>query len=130
MIDDGSMAASILSAGEGGVFDFAAPPGVGGALLRQAQLLPPGRYRIDGVSGGIEQDAHALPYWVLSCRRDGRELGRVTVPASNRSGGRFGGELVVPAGCPAQLLTLVARPSELVGGSVGRIERVQLGPVR
>lgn len=128
--DDGSIATSIQRGKDGGVFDFAAPASVGGALLRQVQLLSPGTYRLAGVSSGIEQAAEALLYWSLTCRTSRRELGRVVVPASAQAGGRFDGRLVVPADCPVQELTLIARPSDSVGGLTGQIERVQMVPVR
>lgn len=129
-VDDGSIASSIQRGDAGGVFDFAAPASVGGALLRQVQLLLPGNYRITGLSSGIEQAADALPYWSLSCRKDDKELGRVVVPVSSQAQGRFEGRFVVPSGCPVQVLTLIARPSDAVGGVTGQIRRVQLVPAR
>lgn len=133
-INDGRVTASIQrggdpGAGGGGIVDFAAPASVGGALLQQLQVLPPGDYRIEGRSAGIEQPEGARPYWALSCR-DGRELGRVVLPDSAQAKGRFAGRFSVPAGCPAQVLALVARPSDAVGGLSGQIERVLLSPAR
>lgn len=114
---------------ESGVFDFSAPASIGGPLLQQEQLLPPGTYRLSGHSDGIEQADNARPYWLLSCR-NGRELGRVVVPNSAQAGGNFFGSFAVPADCPAQVLNLVARPSEAVSGLSGRIDRVELVPAR
>ena len=114
---------------EGGIFDFSAPPSIGGPLLAQLQLLPPGTYRLSGHSDGIDQADDARPYWSLSCRK-GKELGRVFVPNSDQAGGKFTGTFTVPAGCPAQGLVLVARPSEAVSGLSGRIDRVELVPAR
>lgn len=112
-----------------GAFDFAAPASVGGPLLQQLQLLPPGRYRLSGHSQGIDQPARAAPYWTLRCD-GGRELGRVDLPNSTEADGRFAATLDVPAGCPVQLLTLVARPTDAVAGVSGQIDRVQLVPAR
>lgn len=112
-----------------GVFDFSAPASVGGPILKQVQLLPPGTYRLTGRSSGIEQDEGALPYWVLDCQ-DGRELGRVEVPNSSIAGGNFSGTFSVPAGCPIQTLLLMARPSDSVSGLSGQIDRVELVPAR
>lgn len=120
---------SIQRGGEGGVFDFAAPPSVGGPLLRQTQMLPPGDYLVEGHSIAIDQPEDTRPYWVLSCR-DGRELGRVVVPSSSEDNGRFSGRLRVPAHCPLQLLSLVARPSTAMGGLSGQIDDLRLRPVR
>lgn len=112
---------------EGGILNFSAPASIGGPLLQQLQLLPPGTYRLSGHSSGIEQADNARPYWMLSCR-NGRELGRVTIPNSGQASGNFLGTFTVPADCPAQLLTLVARPSEEVAGMSGQMDRVELVP--
>lgn len=110
-----------------GVFDFAAPANVGGQLLRQLQLLPAGRYVLTGRSAGIDQPEASRPYWALTCL-DGRELGRVVVPTAARGDGRFGGRFIVPVDCPAQYLSLVARPSDAVSGVSGQIEEAALRP--
>lgn len=124
-ISDGGVSSNIGH----GVFDFSVPASVGGPLLQQTQLLPAGEYRLDGHGEGIDQAENARPFWVLTCS-DGRELGRVNMPNSNQAGGNFGGTLRVPADCPMQALTLVARPSESVGGLSARIDRIELTPVR
>lgn len=112
---------------QGGLFDFAAPASVGGPMLQQFQLLPPGTYRLAGHTRGIEQLPTARPYWVLRCQ-DGRELGRVEVPNSSTAGGDFAGMFSVPAGCPLQKLLLMGRPSDAVSGLSGQIDRVALMP--
>jgi hypothetical protein len=110
-----------------GVFDFMVPATVGGALLQQMQVLTPGSYRLEGQSAEIDQQAGSLPYWTLTCT-DGRELGRVVVPNSADNKGRFAGSFVVPADCPAQMLTLVARASDAIGGVSGKILHAELTP--
>lgn len=122
------LSAAIQRVGDGGLVDIAAPATVGGVLLRQTQMLPAGTYRLSGRSAGIEQAADAQPYWALTCA-DGRELGRVVMGNSAVAGGAFAGALTVPAGCPVQVLALVARPSDAVGGLSGQVERAALGPV-
>ena len=112
-----------------GIFEFAAAASVGGPILWQLQLLPPGTYRLSGHSIGIEQTASALPYWLLRCQ-NGRELGRVEVPNSSTAKGTFTGTFSVPADCPVQTLILTARPSEAVAGLSGQIDRVELVPVQ
>lgn len=124
-LGDSGISATIQHGDQGGVFDFAVPPDLGGPLLRQVQMLLPGKYRLEGRSTGIEQPDSALPYWQLTCM-DGRELGRVTVPASARANGLFAGEFVVPTNCPTQQLTLIARPSDQLSGVTGQIKRAQL----
>lgn len=126
-ITDSGVSATIQRGEQGGIFDFAVPPNLGGPLLRQTQLLPPGDYAIEGRSIGIDQADGALPYWALTCA-EGRELGRVTVPNSAQANGRFAGRFTVPAGCPVQQLQLVARPSEALSGLTGQIDDVRLRP--
>ncbi|WP_448665253.1 tetratricopeptide repeat protein (plasmid) [Sphingomonas sp. CJ20] len=113
----------------GAVLDFSAPASVGGDIAQQVQLLPPGTYRIAGNSEGIDQTEGAQPYWVLRCR-EGRELGRVGVPNSALTNGEFFGNFTVPVDCPVQTLAFVALPSDAIGGSSGRIHRVQLAPLQ
>lgn len=128
-VNDASVSTSIQRGPKGGIFEFGVPPGVGGALLQQMQVLPVGSYRIEGHSIGIEQPDRSLPYWVLTCR-DGREVGRVVVPNSTQTGGRFVGQLNVPANCPEQTLALMARSSDDVSGVSGQIDFMRLLPVK
>lgn len=125
-INDGS---GLTTSIQSGIFDFAAPASVGGPMLQQLQLLPPGRYRLSGHSVGIEQAAGAQPYWTLRCQ-NGRELGRVEVPNSNVANGNFNGSFAVPADCPVQTLVLTARASDAVAGLSGQLDRVELAPAR
>jgi hypothetical protein len=114
---------------QSGIVDFSAPASVGGAMLEQTQMLPPGSYRIEGHSIGIEQAEGARPYWLLRCQGGG-ELGRVALPNSSQQNGAFAGRFSVPAGCPVQTLVLIASPSYAVSGLSGQIDRVQLSPLR
>lgn len=125
-INDGS---GLTTSIQDGIFDFAAPASVGGSMLQQLQLLPPGAYRLSGHSAGIEQAADALPYWTLRCQ-NGRELGRAEVPNSSAANGNFSGTFSVPADCPAQALVLMARPSDAVSGLSGQFDRVELVPAQ
>lgn len=127
--NDTGITTSIQRNGDSGVFDFAAASGAGGLLLRQLQLLPAGAYRVAGHSSGIDQPADALPYVALHCV-DGRELGRVTVPASNQANGKFAGRFIVPSGCPVQYLSLIAQPSQSVAGLQGQLDRLWLEPAQ
>jgi hypothetical protein len=108
-----------------GLLDVSAPPSVGGALVRQIQMLPAGTYRLTGQSVGIEQPENARPYWLLTCQ-DGRELGRVSVSNSSVAEGTFSGLITVPASCPTQTLALIARASDSMSGLTGQFDRVQL----
>lgn len=129
-INNGGVAVTIQQGSRpgDGLLDFSVPPTLGGPLVQQAQLLPPGQYRLTGRSAGIEQDPEARPYWVLTCR-DGRELGRVALPDSRDQGGMFDGRFTVPAGCAMQMLSLIARSSDAAAGMSGQISRAALVPV-
>ncbi len=129
-LSDNSIAASIQRTRDGGMFEFTAPASVGGPVLQQVQWLPAGTYHLTGHSSGIAQNDRELPYWALICRGDGRELGRVAVPNSERSGGMFVGTLTVPTNCPVQTLTFFVQPSDAISGMLGRISRLSLLPLR
>lgn len=122
-VNDGGITATI----GGGMVDFSAPSSVGGVMLRQIQMLPPGSYVLEGRSLEIEQPDDARPYWRLACLDD-RELGRTEIPNSAQAGGRFAGRFMVPSNCPVQELTLVAQPTGSIGGLAGRIDAVALRP--
>lgn len=120
---------TLIQSGANGTFDFAVSPSAGGPILTQMQALPSGLYYLHGRSVGLDQPERSLPYWLLACR-NGRELGRVTVTRSAEAGGNFQGQVQVPSDCPAQTLSLIARPSDGVSGVTGQIDRVQLVPFR
>lgn len=125
IMSDAGVTASIQQTGKGGLFDFAASSSTGGTVLQQVQLLPPGRYHLNGVTAEIEQPQTMRPYWRLSCL-GGRDLGRIDLPNSSENGGRFAGFFEVPSNCPVQTLDLVARPSSEIGGLTGQIQRAIL----
>lgn len=120
---------AILPDATNGLFDFTVSMGNGGPLLQQLQMLPPGDYVLKGRSVGINQPARSRPYWALRCQTGG-EVGRVELPNSSQASGRFQGSLRVPADCPVQMLTLVARSSDDIGGVSGQIDRIQIRPAR
>lgn len=124
-MSDAGLTATIERTDTSGVFDFAAPATVGGIVLEQLQLLPPGRYQLGGRSTGIEETPQSAPYWLLVCT-DGRELGRVVLANASKNNGRFEGTFVVDTSCPAQVLRLIVRPTSAVSGVSGQIERVLL----
>ena len=125
VMSDAGVTTSLQRTPQGGLFDFAVPATVGGVVLQQVQVLTPGRYRLEGMSSGIDQDRTARPYWQLACL-SGRELGRIALPNSSENGGRFIGEFDFDGGCPAQSLRLVAQPSSATGGTTGQITHARL----
>jgi hypothetical protein len=126
--NDSGLTTTIQATRKDGAFYFSAPASVGGALLEQLQLLPAGRYLLQGRSTDIDQVDAERPYWTLTCD-DGRELGRVVVPSSVQNKGLFRGYYLVPSNCPAQYLRLIARPSRAVDGLSGQIDQVALRKV-
>lgn len=129
VVDIAGGSTSIQRGGGGNVFDFSLAPSVGGTLLQQVQILPPGNYRLTGHSVNLDQPQDSLPYWMLSCR-DGRELGTVKMVNSGQGNGVFAGQLAVPAECSVQVLTLMVPPSTSASGASGQIDHVQLVPLR
>ncbi|MXP27954.1 hypothetical protein GRI58_03845 [Porphyrobacter algicida] len=119
--------ATLLRTRQGGLFEFSMPPATGGAMLKQLEMLPPGIYHLDGQSSGISQPSGSLPYWSLTCL-NGNQLGRFNLTNSDVNGGRFSGELKVPAHCNIQVLSLIARSSDEVEGLTGQILHVALRP--
>jgi hypothetical protein len=128
LADDPRIYAAFQKGAKGGMVDFTIPPSMGGIILRQLQVLPPGTYRLEGWATGIDQPKSSSPYWILTCL-DGRGLGRVVLSASGEKGSRFAGRFVVPPGCPVQSIFLLARASNDINGVSGQIEAAQLRPV-
>ena len=125
---DPSLSAAILKSGDGtGILDFVVPPGMGGVLVHQTELLAPGVYRLTGQSKSINQPERSQPYWVLTCQ-SGRELRRIRVSNSAKDAGVFAGKFTVPQDCPVQNLSLVAVPSDDISGVSGQIVRAELVP--
>jgi hypothetical protein len=126
-VESPGISASMQRSNRGGVFEVSVPASVGGAVLRQLQLLPPGRYRLTGHGTGISQPEGERPYWSITCH-DGREFGRVEMPDLARTNGMFGGLIVIPPGCGIQTLQLIVRPVSAASGLAAQLDRVQLGP--
>jgi hypothetical protein len=117
--------AGVNASVNGGVFDFSVPATVGGTVLQQVEVLPPGNYRFGGMSTGIDQPPESLPYWQLMCI-DGRELGRIEIPNSSETNGRFSGVVSIGTDCKVQTLRMVVRASSKVGGVSGQIDRIMI----
>lgn len=128
IVDDPSISASIQRDGNTGELFFSAGPTVGGAVARQMQALPPGRYILDGRSVGVDQAQGQLPYWSLSCV-NGQEIGRVEVSSSQRDGGRFTGIFEVPVNCSMQWLNLNIRATDNAQGLQGTVRSVSIRPI-
>lgn len=128
-VNSPGLSTAILPDSKNGLFDFAVSMGNGGTLLQQLQMLPPGDYIVEGHSIGIEQPARSRPYWALRCQGEG-EIGRLELPNSSQAGGRFQGNISVPASCPVQMLALIARSSYDIGGVSGQIDHIQIRPAR
>lgn len=118
-----------ITAGIGSnAFNYSVAAGSGGVMLRQVELLPPGRYLLTGRTQDIDQPSEARPYWQLTCR-GGNELGRLTLPNSRDSNGVFSARFAVPLGCPVQVLSLIAVPGDAIGGATGQINSTTLAPL-
>lgn len=109
----------------GGALEFNAPASAGGLIVRQLQVLPMGKYRLQGSDAEIDQPDDGLPYWQVTCL-DGRVLGRILVTNSSRSAGRFSGNFAVPALCPVQQIVFMASPTSKVEGLSGKITQISI----
>jgi len=127
-VNDQGIDSSIQHGAEGGTFDFVVPFGIGGAVLRQLQVLPSGRYRLEASGSVTEPSVRTPPYWVLRCE-DRRELGRVRIDGPGQPTGRYTGTFDVPGNCPVQYLEFVVSPSENSQGATGQFSQVLLSPV-
>jgi hypothetical protein len=127
--NDAGVATSLQRDEQSSTLHFSTTSGGGGLLLDQHLVLPPGKYRLAGVSAQLEQPPQSQPYWTLACT-SGVELLRLQLPNSNIDRGRFGAEFLVPNGCPAQRLSLLARPSNEINGVGGQIRTVEIRPIR
>lgn len=123
--NDVGINSSIQPNGKQGVFEFAIASGVGGPLLEQSLLLLPGPYRLRGISQDLTASEGSEPYWTLSCQATKAEIGRFDLSPSEGAKD-FEGYFTVPQDCPLQILQLVGRPSDAVGGVSGRLVQVRL----
>lgn len=127
-IENDGIDATFQIEGKQRVFYFTAPPGAGGPVLRQMQVLPPGNYMLESHAADITKSAGNQIYWVLTCI-ESAEIGRVPVVFDSSMNGKFSGLLHVPKGCSAQYLTLIIRPSLQNEDLTGKIDYVQILPV-
>lgn len=124
--DNGNLA-TIETGDSGNVLNISIPAGDGGLLARQTQLLSPGRYILRGHGSVPGQPEQTRPYWELRCA-DGRDLGRVALPATEGSSD-FVQSFVVPAGCPLQQLSLIGHPHDQSQPIEGTIDAIEIQPL-
>ncbi len=108
-------------------------------LLRQDLLLLPGHYRLSGSVQSAELRTEKGLAWVVTCARDGRELGRTeAIKATGRRWASWNAKINMPTDCGglgAQLTLQTFAPSEAPVGLRGdvlfdavRMERVSGEP--
>jgi hypothetical protein len=124
--NDVGLTTSIQQGDRGGIFTFSTVAGAGGPLLRQLQLLRPGRYEVMSHLT-VLHPADALPVWAVQCV-DGPELARFAVGAK-RAKPSVDGDFTVDATCPAQWLTLAVAPNDSAGGVTGELNFAQIRPI-
>ncbi len=125
---DSGISASIQTGAERGLLVYSVAPTIGGMLVQQMQLLPPGRYTIEGHARNLRHRTDDAPFWSLKCTRDGHDLVRGDGGRLPDREGRFTISVTVPANCPAQKLVLNARPSNDVEGINGELDYVEIKP--
>lgn len=124
LFGDNGLSTSIERGTTGNVLAFSVPPGAGGLLARQMEILPPGSYRLRSSTSDITAPASVRPMWVVTCQ-DGRPIGRIGIAGAPGTGDVATDRFDVPADCRAQYLSLVAPPSDIdVTGNILAIEVV------
>ena len=128
-VNDGVVSTSIQRDGRRGLFEYVTPPGVGGKVLTQVQVLPAGRYRLSSRTSEGMQSSQASPYWTLTCS-DEREVARI-IASDVATDGRLAVSeaFEVPPGCPFQTLALIVPASDEMAGRTGRIGAARINPV-
>lgn len=85
--------------------------GRSGEVARQLLILRPGRYRLRAAIGNVPRDTLSRPVISLLCARpppqQQQSVARLRLPQAAAAGAIFtSGAISVPAGCPAQWLTI------------------------
>lgn len=127
LLGNDGVSASVERAERANVLAFSIAPGASGLIVRQLQLLPAGPYVIRGKAMIDAAEGSSMPRWELSCQ-DGRPLGQVALAGANGNIATFTTRIVVPVGCPAQYLALLARPGAGSQTTTGEIHEVTLTP--
>lgn len=94
----------------GNILRLVAENGRGGEVARQLLTLAPGAYRLEAAAGDV-QGTTPPRLAVICAGRGGPSLAALDLPAAGASGARLGGSFLVPRGCPAQWLTIIAASS-------------------
>lgn len=94
-------------------------------ILRQDLLLPPGRYRLKGSMQSNELRSAQGLAWVVTCVKNGRELGRSgPLKTTGRAWQAFEAEISMPDDCPnmaARLALQTFAPYEAKTGLRGEV---------
>lgn len=104
--DETDLSATRERGGNGTALVLRATNGRSGELARQLLLLRPGGYRLGLSASGAQADRLSRAAVAVTCLSSGGELLRLPVSAITRA--RLTGTFGVPAGCAAQMLTIVA----------------------
>lgn len=90
-------------------------PGFAGPVVRKLMQLTPGRYRLRSALRAEGQGPRDAANWSLVCVRDGERSEIYAKEAELAASFGIEGNFTVPAGCPAQMLTLSVRTNPAPG---------------
>lgn len=122
--DEIAATARLERSGAAGRLVFDAAAGEGGEVARQLLLLPPGTHRIAVAFADVDVPGDGPPPFVqLSCDRIREPLLRLPLARGN---GRAAANVTVPAGCPAQVLSLTVQAAEAPAAVTGALLRVAI----
>jgi len=110
LLEDGAtLRAEQVRSGDrrGNILNLYAANGNGGAGARQLLMLPPGQYVLSALAGAVESASPARLSWTVICAREGGAalLNAHAEPVEPRAR-QLRLAFRVPAGCPAQWLSL------------------------
>ncbi|MET3438020.1 hypothetical protein [Sphingomonas sp. 1185] len=126
LFGDSGISTSIERGMDGNELAFSVPPGAGGLLIRQMQLLPPGSYILRSKAAGLNATESSRLQWSLTCI-DGRSVSQIPLNNSADEGGTTIGYFDIESDCPVQYLSLIARSSDI--GISGNIIEADVRPM-
>ncbi len=121
LASDGTMGAERGLGTGGAQLSYQAGPAHSGQVAAQLLVLAPGRYSLSvkSAAAGVGE----APYWSVACgQAGGSEIAGLDQPLA--AGRLARTEFAVPAGCPAQWLTLSIRPSAESTPQTGAVQWV------
>lgn len=129
--EDNLIAEPVALDGAGGqlALEIRSAYGASGRAARQLLFLQPGAYRLLTTVGAASQNPLKKLSWQLACANNGAALLEHDIARQSPGRSRVQLSFQVPAGCPAQWLTLQAEASDAPDEAEAWIDDVALQPI-